>query len=176
MSPPLGRVGSCPGRGPIGGLLAGLILLGASGATPQASASAVIGRLGDVAVTATGLRPGPSGAWTSDLRITTSNPASDQLDAALAGGDTAAGVYHQQVSVGELTDLASCDGDSPPPQVVDQWLHYGPLTVPGRMYGPAPPARATLTVPSAAIPPGDRLAVTLYFARAGRLTLDLPVR
>ena len=94
----------------------------------------------------------------------------------MAGGDTAAGVYHQQVSVGELTDLASCDGDPPPPQVVDQWLHYGPLTVPGRMYGPAPPARATLRVPSAGIPLGGRLAITLYFARAGRLTLDLPVR
>jgi hypothetical protein len=170
------RVGARPGPGPMGWLVAGLVLLGASGATPMAGADRVIGRLGDITVTATRLRPGPSGGWTSSLRITTSNPASDQLDAALVGGDTAAAVYHQQVNVGELADLASCGGDSPSPPVVDQWLHYGPLLVPGRMYGPSPPATATLGVPGTGLPPGGRVTVALYFAHAGRLTLDVPVR
>ena len=60
--------------------------------------------------------------------------------------------------------------------MVDQWLHYGPLLVPGRSGGPSPPADATLTVqPAAALPAGAILAITLYFAHAGSVTLHLPV-
>jgi hypothetical protein len=59
---------------------------------------------------------------------------------------------------------------------VDHWLHYGPLLIPGRSGGPAPPADATLTVPRAAPrPAGATLAITLYFARAGSVILRLPV-
>jgi hypothetical protein len=59
---------------------------------------------------------------------------------------------------------------------VDHWLHYGPLLIPGRSGGPAPPAEATLTVPSdASRPAGATLTITVYFARAGSVTLRLPV-
>jgi hypothetical protein len=157
-------------------LLVGLVLFStATEDAPGASASQVVGRVGTITVTATSLRPGASDALTSDVHITTAGAASDQLDAALAAGDTAVGVYHQQVSVGEISDLASCDGERPSQLTVEQWLHQGPLLVPGRAYGPTSPASGTLTVPAAGVPTRGSLAVTLYFAHSGQLTLDLPV-
>jgi hypothetical protein len=60
--------------------------------------------------------------------------------------------------------------------VVDHWLHYGPLLIPGRSGGLSPPAAATLTVPAGSSrPAGTTVAVTLYFADAGSVTLRLPV-
>jgi hypothetical protein len=60
--------------------------------------------------------------------------------------------------------------------VVDRWLHYGPLLVPGRSGGSSLPATATLTVaPGPSLPPGTTLAITLYFAHAGSVLLHLPV-
>ena len=110
------------------------------------------------------------------MQVSTSGQPSDQLDAAIAAGGAAVAVYHQQVSVGEIPDLASCGAELPPPGVVDHWLHYGPLLVPGHAGGPSPPANATLTVPAgAARPAGGSLAITLYFAHAGPVTLHLPV-
>lgn len=44
-------------------------------------------------------------------------------------------VYHQLVSAGEIPDLASSGGDMSPPDVLDNWLHYGPLTVLGHYAG-----------------------------------------
>ena len=163
--------------GKAGWVLAALVLVsGATRAGPAAGAGSVVGHVGAITVTASGLHPGPSDTLTGQLGVGTSGTASDQLDAALAAGDAAVGVYHQQVSVGEISDLASCDGDRPSPLTLDQWLHYGPLLVPGRAYGPSPAARGTLTVgpgrPSAA----RSLAITFYFAHAGQVTLDLPVR
>ena len=85
-------------------------------------------------------------------------------------------VYHQRVSVGELPDLSGCGAETPSAAVVDHWLHYGPLLIPGRSGGASPPAAATLTVPPGAdLPPGATLAVTLYFAQAGSVRLRLPV-
>lgn len=85
-------------------------------------------------------------------------------------------VYHQQVSVGEISDLTGCGTEPPPPGVVDHWLHYGPLLVPGRSGAPSPPADATLTVqPEGTAPTGATLAITLYFADAGSVILRLPV-
>ena len=164
------------GRG-LAAVLAGSVLLGgASGVASGAGAGPVVGHVGSVTVVASGLQAGPSDALTTDLRITTSGPASDQLDEALAAGGSAVDLYHQQVSVGELSDLASCDGSVPPVGLVDQWLHEGPLLVPGRAYGAVGPATATLTMAATPVATGGTLAVTLYFAHAGQLTLDLPVR
>ncbi len=60
--------------------------------------------------------------------------------------------------------------------MVDTWLHYGPLLIPGRSGGASPPATATLTVqPGEALPPGTSLVITFYFAHAGSMTLRLPV-
>jgi hypothetical protein len=154
----------------------GLLLTGLAGAAPVPPGGDVIARLGAITVSATVLRPGPGGTLTAGLQISTSAQPSDQLDAAIAAGGAAVAVYHQRVAVGELTDLTSCDGDSPPPGVVDTWLHYGPLLVPGRSGGPSPPAAATLTVPPVTPrPAAGTLAITLYFAQAGSLTLQLPV-
>lgn len=158
-------------------MLAGLVLLGGSAQAHRLSgAGQVVGRVGNVTVTATGLHPGPSGSLTGVLHVTTSGSASDQLDVALAAGGTAVSVYHRQVSVGEIPDLASCDGVVPSPRVVNRWLHYGPLLVPGRAYGIAAPASATLSLSGASVSVERSLPVTLYFAHAGRLTLDLPVQ
>jgi hypothetical protein len=85
------------------------------------------------------------------------------------------GVYHERVSVGEIPDLTGCGGDPAPPGVVDRWLHYGPLLVPGRSGAPAQPAYATLMVQPLARSEVQTLAITLYFARAGAVTLNLPV-
>ena len=175
MSTP--RLGS---RGPLhraGWCLAALALLAAvAGSAPADGAGAAAGRVGSITVRATALRPGPAGALTASLQVTTSVQPSDQLDAAIAAGGAAVAVYHQRVGVGELPDLASCDIGQPPASVVDHWLHYGPLLVPGRSGGPSLPADATLTVqPVAPLPASGMLAITLYFARAGSVTLHLPV-
>ena len=155
---------------------AGLLLAGLAGVAPAPGTGDVIARLGPITVSATALRPGPGGTLTAGMQVSTSGQPSDQLDAAIAAGGAPVAVYHQRVAVGELTDLAACDGDSPPPGLVNQWLHYGPLLIPGRSGGPSPPADATLTVQSAAsVPAGDHLAITLYFAHAGSVTLRLLV-
>jgi hypothetical protein len=111
----------------------------------------------------------------ADVHISTSGQASDELDAAIAAGSTAVSLYHERVSVGEIPDLTGCGGDPAPPGVVDHWLHYGPLLVPGRSGGSTPPAYATLTVQPVTQTAGQTLAITLYFAHAGALTMKLPV-
>jgi len=153
-----------------------LLLVGLAGTASAAGAGDVIAHLGPITVSATALRPGPSGTLTASVQVTTSGQPSDQLDAATAAGGAPVAVDHQRVNVGEIPDLASCDGDIPPPGVVDQWLHYGPLLVPGRSGGPSPPAEATLTVqPVISVPATGTLAITLYFAHAGSVTVRLPV-
>lgn len=168
--------GRCARRA--GGTLAGLalILSGLAGTASASRAGDVIARVGSITVSATALHPGPPGTLTTSVQVTTSGQPSDQLDAAIAAGGAPVAVYHQRVSVGEIPDLAGCGGgDTPPPGVVDHWLHYGPLLVPGRSGAPSPPAEATLTVqPVTALPPGGILAITLYFAHAGPVTVRLP--
>jgi len=159
-------------------MLAGtvLVLTGLAGAAPARGADDVIGRLGPLTVSATPLRPGPTGMLTTYMQVSTSGQPSDQLDAAIAADGAAVAVYHRQVNVGEISDLTGCGTELPPPGIVDHWLHYGPLLIPGRSGGPAPPADATLTVPPAdPWPAGATLAITLYFARAGSVILRLPI-
>jgi hypothetical protein len=164
-----------------GGTLAGLVLIlaGLTGAAPAPGArasGAALARVGPITVSATALRPGPGGTLTASLRVSTGGQPSDQLDAAITADGAAVAVYHQRVSVGELPDLSGCGAETPSPAVVDHWLHYGPLLVPGRSGGASSPAAATLTVPpDAALRPGAVLAVTLYFARAGAVVVRLPV-
>jgi hypothetical protein len=165
-----------------GGALAGLalILAGLTGAAPARASGAVLARVGQLTVSATALRPGPGGTLTTSLQVSTGGQASDQLDAAMAADGAAVAVYHRRVSVGELPDLSGCGAETPSPAVVDRWLHYGPLLIPGRSGGASPPAAATLTVQPGAVsagagPPGPTLAITLYFAQAGSVLLHLPV-
>jgi hypothetical protein len=169
-----------PGRGTrrAGLMLAGTVLLlaGLAGAAPAHMAGDVIARLGPLTVSATALRPGPAGTLITYMQVSTSGQPSDELDAAIAADGVAVAVYHQQVNVGEITDLTGCGTERPPPGVVDRWLHYGPLLVPGRSGGPSPPADANLTVRSdSTLPAGATLAITLYFADAGSVILHLPV-
>jgi hypothetical protein len=153
---------------------AGLALLGLAGAAP--APATVLARLGPVTVSATVLAPGPGGTLTASVQISTSGQSSDQLDAATAADGDPVAVYHQQVNVGELPDLSGCGAEIPSPAVVDTWLHYGPLLIPGRSGGASPPATATLTVQlGSALPPGTSQAITFYFAHAGSVTLRLPV-
>ena len=155
---------------------AALVLAGLAGAAPAAGSGTVLARLGPITVSATALRPGPAGTLTASVQVSTSGQPSDQLDAAIAAGGAPVGVYHQRVNVGELPDLAGCGAETPTPAVVDRWLHYGPLLIPGRSGGSSPPAVATLTVaPGSALAPGAALAITLYFAQAGSVLLRLPV-
>ena len=161
-----------------GPMLAGLLLVlaGLAGAAPAHGGGDVIARRGPLTVSATALRPGPAGTLTTHLQVSTSGQASDQLDAAIAAGRGAVAVHHQQVNVGEISDLTGCGTEPPPPGVVSHWLHYGPLLVPGRSGGPAPPADATLTVlPGASWPASATVAITLYFTHAGPVILRLPV-
>jgi hypothetical protein len=161
-----------------GWMLAGLALMltGLTGAAPAPGPGTVLARLGPISVSATALRPGPAGTLTTSLRVSTGGQLSDQLDAAIAADGAAVAVYHQRVNVGELPDLSGCGAETPPPGVVDRWLHYGPLLIPGRSGGVSPPATATLTVvPGASLPPGATLAITLYFAHAGSVLMRLPV-
>ena len=170
------RPGGAVGRA--GWALAGaaLVLTGLAGAAPAAGSGTVLARLGPITVSATALRPGQAGTLTASVQVSTSGQPSDQLDAAIAADGAPVGVYHQRVNVGELPDLAGCGAETPTPAVVDRWLHYGPLLVPGRSGGASPPAVATLTVaPGSALAPGAALAITLYFAHAGSVLLRLPV-
>jgi hypothetical protein len=174
----LGYVGRAARRA--GLVLAGtvLVLAGLAGATPARGSGDVTARLGPLTVSATVLRPGRAGTLTTSLQVSTAGQASDQLDAAIAADGTAVAVYHQQVDVGEISDLTGCGTEPPPPGVVSQWLHYGPLPVPGRAGGPSPPAAATLTVQASGITTtaaDATVAITLYFADAGALILRLPV-
>lgn len=159
-------------------MLAGTVLLlaGLAGAAPAHGAGDIIARLGPLTVSATALRPGPAGTLTTYMQVSTRGQPSDELDAAIATGGVAVAVSHQQVNVGEISDLTGCSTERPPPGVVDHWLHYGPLLVPGHSGGPSPPADATLTVqPAGTLPAGATLAITLYFADAGSVILRLPV-
>jgi hypothetical protein len=154
--------------------LASLALLGLAGAAP--APGTVLAQLGPVTISATALVAGMGGTLTANVQVSTSRQASDQLDAATAADGAPVAVYHQQVNVGELPDLSGCGAETPSPAVVDTWLHYGPLLIPGRSGGASPPANATLTVqPGSALPPGTSLAITFYFAHAGSVTLRLPV-
>ena len=158
-------------------LVAAVVAAGLLGtARSPAAASDVTARLGPITVHATMLRPGASGTLTTDVRVTTSGRTVDQLDAAIADGVPVA-VYHEVISLADVPDdLASCGGAVPPPGVVGQWMHYGPLVVYGTSSGSSPAADATLTVPpDGAARPGGTVTVTLYFARAGALVLRLPV-
>jgi hypothetical protein len=162
-------------------MLAGTVLVLAflaavTGAAPAHGTGDVTARLGPLTISATAPRPGPAGTLTTSIQVSTSGRPSDQLDAAIAAGGATVAVYHRQVNVGEISDLTGCGTELPPPGIVDHWLHYGPLLVPGRSGGPAPPADATLTVPSGASrPAGATVAITLYFAQAGSVTMRLPV-
>ena len=154
--------------------LASLALLGLAGAAP--ARGTVLAQLGPVTISATALVAGMGGTLTANVQVSTSGQLSDQLDAATAADGAPVAVYHQQVNVGELPDLSGCGAETPSLAVVDTWLHYGPLLIPGRSGGASPPANATLTVqPGSALPPGTSLAITFYFARAGSVTLRLPV-
>jgi hypothetical protein len=160
----------------VGLALAGLALVGLSGAAPAPAPGAVLGRVGPITISATALAPGPGGTLTASVQVSTSGQPSDQLDAATAADGAPVGVYHQRVNVGELPDLSGCGAETPSSAVVDRWLHYGPLLIPGRSGGASPPATATLTVqPGPALPPGTTLAITFYFANAGSVILRLPV-
>ena len=170
----------CFGRGArrAGLVLAGALALlaGLARAGPARGSGDVIARLGPVTVSATMLRPGPAGTLTTYLQASPSAQASDQLDAAIASDGAAAAVYHQEVNVGEISDLTGCGTEPPPPGVVDHWLHYGPLLIPGRSGDPGAPADATVTVAAGtAWPAGGALTITLYFAHAGSMSLRLPV-
>jgi len=164
-----------------GWMVAGVALVlagvaGLAGLAPAPGPVDVIARLGPITVSTTALRPGPAGTLTTSMQVSTSGQPSDQLDAAIAADGIPVAVYHQQVSVGEIPDLAGCGTEVPPPGVVDRWLHYGPLLVPGRSGGPSPPADATLTVHlDTSRPAGPTLPITLYFAHAGSVILRLPV-
>lgn len=156
--------------------LTGLALLGLAGAAP--APGTVLARLGPVTISATALVPGLGGTLTANVQVSMNGQLSDQLDAATAADDAPVAVYHQQVNVGELPDLSGCGAETPSSAVVDTWLHYGPLLIPGRSGGPSPPATATATLTvqlGSAPPPGTSLAITFYFARAGSVTLRLPV-
>jgi hypothetical protein len=154
--------------------LVGLALLGLAGTAP--APDTVLAQLGPITVSATALAPGPGGTLTASVQISTSGQPSDQLDAATAADGAPVAVYHQQVNVGELPDLSGCGAETPSSAVVDTWLHYGPLLIPGRSGGVSPPATATLTVqPGSVLPPGASLDLTFYFANAGSVTLRLPV-
>jgi hypothetical protein len=158
--------------------VAGLALAGLAGAAPVPGAvpGTVFAWLGPITISAGPLAPGPHGMLTADVQVSTDGQPSDELDAATAADGAPVGVYHQQVSFGELPDLTDCGGETASPAVVDTWLHYGPLLIPGRSGGASPPAAATLTIqPGAARPPGATLAITFYFANAGSVTLRLPV-
>jgi hypothetical protein len=152
----------------------GLLLTGPAG--PAASGTGdVLARLGPLTVSATALRPGPSGTLTASVRVSTSGQRSDQLDAAVAANGGTVALYHEQVSLAEVPDLTGCGGGRVPLTVVDRWLHYGPLPVPGKSSGPAPSVDATLTVRPAAPIASKTLTITLYFAGGGVLPLDLSV-
>jgi hypothetical protein len=153
-------------------IAAGLLGTARAPATP----GDVTARVGPITVSATALRPGAAGALTADVRVTTSGRTADQLDAAIADG-IPVGVYHEVIALTDMPDdLASCGGVVPPSGVVKRWMHYGPLVVYGTSAGSSATADATLTVAAGgAARPGETIAVTLYFARAGSLVLQLPV-
>jgi hypothetical protein len=157
---------------------AGLLLAGSGEHAASGTVGDVVARLGRLTVSATALRPGPSGTLTASVQLSTSGQRSDQLDAAIAAGGGTVALYHQQVSLAEVPDLTGCGGVSPPLPVIERWMHYGPLLIPGQAgqsAGTALPVDATLTVRPATPATGKTVTVTLYFSGGGALSLALPV-
>jgi hypothetical protein len=152
----------------------GLLLTGPAGPAESGTGD-VLAHLGSLTVSATALRPGPSGTLTASVQVSTSGWQSDQLDAAIAAGGGTVALYHEQVSLAEVPDLTGCGGGIVPLMVLKQWLHYGPLQIPGQSGGPAAPVDATLTVQPVAPVAGQSLSITLYFAGGGVMPLSLPV-
>jgi hypothetical protein len=109
------------------------------------------------------------------VQVSTSGQQSDQLDAAIAADGGTVALQHGQVSLAEVPDLTGCGGGTVPLAVIEHWLRYGPLQVPGQSGGLAPPADATLTVQPAAPVASTTLTITLYFAGGGVMPLNLPV-
>jgi hypothetical protein len=177
VSEPRPGPGRRPRVGVAGWVLAaiGLVLAGVGVAAAASGTNRVVAQLGDVTVSATYLHPGPSGMLIADVQVSSSGQTSDELDAAIADGSTAVGLYHQLVSFGEIPELTSCGGAPAPAGVVGRWLHYGPLFVPGRSVGSASTAYATMTVQPVTRTAAQTLAITLYFAHAGAVTMELPV-
>jgi hypothetical protein len=172
------RPGQGYGRraGTAGLALAALGLLLTGPAEPAASGTEdVVARLGPLTVRATPLDPGPAGTLTATVQLSTSARRSAQLDAAVAADGGTVALYHQQVSLAEVPDLTGCGGDPTPLPVIESWLHYGPLQVPGQSAAGATPVDATLTVQPVAPVAGHTLTVTLYFAGGGVLPVTLPV-
>jgi hypothetical protein len=176
MTSPWLRQGYGRRAGTAGLALAAVGLLLAGPAEPAASGTGdVIARLGPLTVSATALRPASSGILTASLRLSMSGRRSASLDAATAADGGTVALYHEQVSLAEVPDLTGCGGDTAPLPVVEHWLHYGPLQVPGASAGQTSPVNVTLTVQPVTQDPGQTLTVTLYFAGGGVLPLNLPV-
>ena len=162
--------------GAAGSALAALGLLLTGPAEPAAYGTEdVVARLGPLTVHATALHLGPAGTLTATVQLSTSARRSDQLDAVAAADGSTVALYHQQVSLAGVPDLTGCGGDHTPLPVIESWLHYGPLQVPGQSAAGATPVDATLTVQPVAPVAGQTLTVTLYFAGGGVLPVTLPV-
>lgn len=157
-------------------LWAGLaVLLAAPAAAAAPVRAAAVARIGALTLQVGPLVGGPSGSMRADVSVSNAGHDADELDATIAPTGAAA-VYHARVSVGELPNLAGCGGEIPSAQVVETWLHYGPMLVPGHANGAASPAHATLTLDQAPVlKPGQPLAITFYFAHAGAVTVRVPV-
>jgi hypothetical protein len=85
-------------------------------------------------------------------------------------------IYHRRVGIGEIPDLVGRDSGQLPPAVVDHWLHYGRCWSPAAPAARSRPRTRTLTVqPVSRLPAGRILAITLYFAHVGSVTLRLPI-
>ena len=160
-------------------MLAGTVLLlaGLAGAAPAHGAGDVIARLGPLTVSATALRPGPAGTLTTYMQVSTSGQPSDQLDAAIAADGAAVAVYHQQVSVGEISDLTGCGTETSAAGRGGPVAALRAAAGPRALRRPVPARGRDLdgTRRIGTVPAGATLAITLYFAHAGSVILRLPV-
>ena len=91
-----------------------------------------------ITVSATALRPGQAGTLTASVQVSTSGQPSDQLDAAIAADGAAVARLPPAGQRRRAPGPARLRGRHPSPAVVDQWLHYGPLLIPGRSGGRVP--------------------------------------
>ncbi len=131
------------------------------------------GHVGAITLTVSPLRAVAGGQLTSELTVSNRGGSADELDTALVSGGTPVSLAHSPT--GGPVALQVCGGAFSPKDA-ERWMRDGPLVVPDPLVRHRSMARATILVTASAhLHSRGTLRITFYFARAGAVTVEVPV-
>ncbi len=149
-------------------------LAGLAVAREGALSGSVTGHAGPITITVSPLRAEASGQLTSELTVTNRGRTSDELDTAIANGGAPVSLAHDPSGGPNAYDV--CGGVAASAGDLQRWMRDGPLLVPNPLVGRGFSARATVWLNEPrSMRSGDELKVTFYFARAGPVSVEIPV-